>query len=40
MDTADAELITEDLFEFVATKLVQREHGLVAMDIDSIEVVV
>ncbi len=39
MDTTDAGLITEDLFEYIATKLVQREHGLVAMDIDAIEVI-
>lgn len=39
MDTEDERLLTDELFEFISLKQEPDEHGLVALDIDAIDVI-
>ena len=39
MDTEDERLLTDELFEFISLKQVPDEHGLVALEIDAIDVI-
>ena len=39
METEDKLLLTNELFEFISEKQGPREHGLVAVDIDDIDVI-
>lgn len=39
MDTEDEHLLTDELFEFISVKREPHEHGLVALDLDGIDVI-